>query len=303
MKRSGLAVVTAVMVAWVVGLGIGSAQDPIGPPDGGDFDPLAEVAGELDQPVTIGAAIEPGGGGKPDVLTVTATLEEGWHLYSVTQKPGGPLATRITVAADSPRQAAGPFVPGEPPHVRTVDEVPAWKGLPIEEHAGTVVWRAPRARGRRCPRSRAAAVVPGHRLPPAANDRLRGYRRGDWPWRCCRKSACCRPERRRSGRDLHPGAVACPARGLVRPIPGRGRPEGLAAPRAAGPGSGLASLQAGRDRGDGDRPGQADACTRRRPQGTRPVAAGHRGRGGRGRGTGCGRRRRRAGADRDSGGG
>ncbi|MFM7136700.1 MAG: hypothetical protein ACKO1M_06475 [Planctomycetota bacterium] len=147
MKRSGLAVVTAVMVAWVVGLGIGSAQDPIGPPDGGDFDPLAEVAGELDQPVTIGAAIEPGGGGKPDVLTVTATLEEGWHLYSVTQKPGGPLATRITVAADSPRQAAGPFVPGEPPHVRTVDEVPAWKGLPIEEHAGTVVWRAPLAPG------------------------------------------------------------------------------------------------------------------------------------------------------------
>jgi hypothetical protein len=147
MKRIGSAVVTAVMAAWLFGLPLGSAQDLTRTLDGGDFDPLAEVAGELGQPVAIAATIEPGSDGKPDVLAVTAKLEDGWHLYSVTQKAGGPLATKITVAADSPRQAAGAFVPAEPPHVRTVDDVPAWQGLPIEEHAGVVTWRAPLAPG------------------------------------------------------------------------------------------------------------------------------------------------------------
>ena len=147
MKRIGSAVVTAVLTAWLCGGAVCLAQDPAGPLVGGDFDPLAEVADELGQPVTISAAVEAGGDGKPDVVAVTAKLEDGWHLYAVTQKPGGPLATKITVAADSPRQAAGAFVPAEPPHVRTVDDVPAWKGLPIEEHAGVVTWRAPLAPG------------------------------------------------------------------------------------------------------------------------------------------------------------
>ena len=147
MKRIGSAVLAAVAAAWLALASHGLAQEPLGPPAGGDFDPLADLAGELGQPVAIAAAIEPGGGGKPDVLAVTATLEAGWHLYAVTQRPGGPLATTISLAADSPRQVAGGFVPAEPPHVRTVDEVPAWKGLPIEEHAGSVTWRAPLAPG------------------------------------------------------------------------------------------------------------------------------------------------------------
>ncbi len=113
--------------------------------DLGDFDPLGGLGGDAE--VEIEARIEPGRGGAPDVLAVTATLEEGWHLYSTTQKPGGPLATRITVAADSPRQPAGPFVADPAPHVRTVEDVPAWKGIPIEEHAERVTWRAPLAPG------------------------------------------------------------------------------------------------------------------------------------------------------------
>ena len=115
--------------------------------DAAGFDPLADLAGELGEPVVIEAVIEPGKNGGPDILAVTATIEDGWHLYSVSQKPGGPLATRISVAADSPRQLAGSFAPDAPPHVRMVDDVPAWKGLPIEEHAGEVTWRAPLAAG------------------------------------------------------------------------------------------------------------------------------------------------------------
>jgi len=107
------------------------------------FDPLADLAGELGEPVTIRASIEPGQAGQPDMLAVTAVLEEGWHLYSITQKPGGPLATTIRLAADSPRQTADSFVANPAANVRLVDDVPAWKGLPIEEHSGTVTWRAP----------------------------------------------------------------------------------------------------------------------------------------------------------------
>ena len=110
-------------------------------------DPLAAINAELGSPVKVEAVIEPGSGGKPDVVAITARLEEGWHLYSITQKPGGPLATRISVAADSARQTAGPFEPNTPPHRRSIDDVPAWKGLVVEEHEGSVTWRAPLSPG------------------------------------------------------------------------------------------------------------------------------------------------------------
>jgi len=121
-------------VAWTAGIGAGSAR-------GRQFDPLAGVAAALGDPVTIEAAVENSPSG--DVLAVTAVLEEGWHLYSVDQKPGGPKPTRITVAADSPQVADGPYKPDTPPHSRTVDDVPSWKGLVVEEHSSRITWRAP----------------------------------------------------------------------------------------------------------------------------------------------------------------
>ncbi len=119
---------------------LGAARQPMA-------NPLADVAAALGDPVAVSAAVEAGRDGAADVLAVTARLEPGWHLYSITQKPGGPIATRITVAKDSPRQVAGPFVPDAEPHRRSADDVPAWKGLVIEEHSGAVTWRAPLAAG------------------------------------------------------------------------------------------------------------------------------------------------------------
>lgn len=115
----------------------------LGAGSGGVADPLAAVTAALGDPVAVSAAVEPGSGGRPDQLAVTATLEEGWHLYAISQKRGGPIATKITLAADSPRKITGAFVPDAEPHKRTVEDVPAWKGLVIEEHSGRVVWRAP----------------------------------------------------------------------------------------------------------------------------------------------------------------
>ena len=107
------------------------------------FDPLGAVNTALGSPISVAATVEPAAGGKPATLVVTATLEEGWHLYALTQKPGGPKATRIVVDATSAWLPSAPFVPDSPPHVRTITDVPAWKGLQVEEHEGTVVWRAP----------------------------------------------------------------------------------------------------------------------------------------------------------------
>ncbi|MFM8707023.1 MAG: hypothetical protein ACKOHK_02750, partial [Planctomycetia bacterium] len=76
-------------------------------------------------------------------VPLTAAVEEGWHLYSLDQKPGGPQATRIAVAADSPRRPAGPFVADVPPKRKTITDVPGWNGLVVEEHSGRVTWRAP----------------------------------------------------------------------------------------------------------------------------------------------------------------
>ncbi len=151
--KSPLALASRCLLATVfVGswCGIVAAEDlasRVGGLEAARFDPLADVSSELGEPIAVGAVIEPATNGGPDFLAITATIEEGWHLYSVTQKPGGPLATKIAVATDSPRQVTGPFVPGEKPHVRLVEDVPAWKGLPIEEHAGEVTWRAPLAPG------------------------------------------------------------------------------------------------------------------------------------------------------------
>jgi hypothetical protein len=56
---------------------VASADDPLGSFGSQGFDPLAEVAAELGDPIVITASIEPGRDGTPDTLTVTATLEAG----------------------------------------------------------------------------------------------------------------------------------------------------------------------------------------------------------------------------------
>ncbi|MFM8951610.1 MAG: protein-disulfide reductase DsbD domain-containing protein, partial [Planctomycetaceae bacterium] len=135
-------------------------------------DPLAAINAALGSPVRITAAIEPGTGGGPDVVAVTATLDPGWHLYSLTQKPGGPRPTAIEIAGDSPRRIAGRFEPDLPPDAHPVNDVPSWKGLVVEEHAGRVTWRAP--------------------LEPATNGDAEV--RGSVSLQLCRDNACLPPD-------------------------------------------------------------------------------------------------------------
>ncbi|HEX5103731.1 MAG TPA: protein-disulfide reductase DsbD domain-containing protein, partial [Pirellulaceae bacterium] len=72
-------------------------------------------------------------------LSLTATIEPGWHVYSVTQLKGGPMASKIKVAESPDFKVLGPFQPDRPPHIQQLE---IYK-VPVEEHEGTVTWSAP----------------------------------------------------------------------------------------------------------------------------------------------------------------
>ncbi|MCE5302553.1 MAG: thioredoxin family protein [Planctomycetaceae bacterium] len=79
--------------------------------------------------------------GRSGQLAVTATIQPGWHIYSLTQPSGGPLPSKIELAPTPGVRLAGPFRPTVAPHVGKEPE--AFGDLPIETHSDTVTWIAP----------------------------------------------------------------------------------------------------------------------------------------------------------------
>ncbi len=73
-------------------------------------------------------------------LEVQATLASSWHIYSTTQKSGGPTRTKIAITAPADVKATGAFTPDHEPS-RSVSSI--YDGLTVEEHEGVVVWSAP----------------------------------------------------------------------------------------------------------------------------------------------------------------
>ena len=53
--------------------------------------------------------------GESFVLKLVATIEAGWHLYSLDQPSGGPVATEISLATSAPFEMGA--VTGPKPHV------------------------------------------------------------------------------------------------------------------------------------------------------------------------------------------
>ncbi len=72
-------------------------------------------------------------------VSITATMEPDWHLYSVTQLPGGPQTSVIKLASTEQAAITGEFMPDAPPHIKQYE----FFDVPVEEHDGTVVWTAP----------------------------------------------------------------------------------------------------------------------------------------------------------------
>jgi len=140
--------------------------------DGPPLDSLASLTAGISSPMRVEAVVERGPGGA-ETLAVTAILQDGWHLYSLEQKPGGPKATKITVAADSPGRPKEGFRPDTPPTRRSVNDVPGWDGVVVEEHSGRVTWRA--------------ALEPN---PDGKSEEIRGT----VSVQLCRDNACTPPE-------------------------------------------------------------------------------------------------------------
>jgi len=69
---------------------------------------------------------------------VTAQIQSGWHLYSITQGAGGPIPTRITVPDGQPFKLAG-SVSGPRPRV----EMDPNFQIKTETHEGSAAFRVP----------------------------------------------------------------------------------------------------------------------------------------------------------------
>jgi thiol:disulfide interchange protein len=100
---------------------------------------LPTFKGPGGKPVKFTAAFSQVAGKSRVQLRVTARIAPGNHLYSVTQKPGGPLATKITLASSTKLKLAGAWTPDKKPKIKESDIF----DVPIEEHHGTVTWTAP----------------------------------------------------------------------------------------------------------------------------------------------------------------
>lgn len=71
---------------------------------------LAGFAGaQIPTPVTLSAKLDPTPvkAGQSAKVTVTAKIDAGWHLYSLTQPAGGPRPTKITIDETGPFKADG----------------------------------------------------------------------------------------------------------------------------------------------------------------------------------------------------
>ncbi len=97
-------------------------------------------AGKPAAPVKVEARLEPAKDGKPAQIVVTAAIAKGWHIYSITQKRGGPVPTKITLDPGAAYKVAGEFTPAKPPeaHIEA-----AFDDLAVETHEGKTVWTAP----------------------------------------------------------------------------------------------------------------------------------------------------------------
>ena len=92
------------------------------------FSPLTSLAAER---VEVSAQIVPSNGGQHAELRITAKIQSGWHIYSVTQKPGGPKPTHINLVATDRYRLLGKFIAVPP---ATTHHYDFWPDLNVEEH-------------------------------------------------------------------------------------------------------------------------------------------------------------------------
>jgi thiol:disulfide interchange protein len=121
---------------WLLHAAAGFAQSP----------PFNDVLGGLgggvqDSNVVVPRAwFTPPRDGQPSLLFIEAAISGDWHIYSLTQPPGGPVATQIRLAPDEAYRPLAPFRALTEPK-KHFDNV-VFK-LDVEEHHGKAVFYAP----------------------------------------------------------------------------------------------------------------------------------------------------------------
>jgi thiol:disulfide interchange protein len=118
----------------------GRAQDnPLNLSDftGGILNQLQGGAGDKER-ITLTGEYHIAQGARRGRLTVRATLAPGWHVYTMTQKSGGPLPTQIEVEPSREIQILRPFVADRAPLLKN-------EGFPVvsEMYEESVNWTAP----------------------------------------------------------------------------------------------------------------------------------------------------------------
>jgi len=73
-------------------------------------------------------------------VDITATVGNGWCVYSTTQPKGGPMATRLKVEENSAVTAVGKFTPDHKPKIVPPDKIIR---VPQEKFYEKVTWSAP----------------------------------------------------------------------------------------------------------------------------------------------------------------
>lgn len=89
--------------------------------------------------VSLTATLRPAGANAAQ-LEIVASIQAGYHIYSITQPPGGPVPTSITVDPAPQCRVAGPFVADPKPESK---REPLFDNMVVETHHGVVTWRAP----------------------------------------------------------------------------------------------------------------------------------------------------------------
>lgn len=120
------------------------AQDEAPPLSGQKFGILQGLGGGLTGPsgednVKLTGKLTVQEGSQRGLLSVHATIARGWHIYSISQPPGGPGASKIRVPESDQFKLLGPFQPDRDPTIKPPD---VFK-VPSEEHSGEVTWTAP----------------------------------------------------------------------------------------------------------------------------------------------------------------
>ena len=105
--------------------------------------PPSEGEQDRSHGLKVSAQLLPAGENLPARLSITADIPAGWHIYSITQKPGGPKRSIIQLPESKQFRLAAALTPAPAPTVEREKYKEIWPDLPVEEHEGRVTWTAP----------------------------------------------------------------------------------------------------------------------------------------------------------------